>query len=147
MRYSIQHKVGIKASAVEVYQSLTTDQGLAAWWTDDVTGAGEVGSIIAFRFNGGGPDFKVQSLTENRQVIWSHVESVPDAWNGTEIVFDIEATTAQCFVHFQHKNWQLDDAFFAHCNTKWAVFLLSLKDYLETGAGKPFPNDIQIDYS
>ena len=147
MSYAIQHKVGIKASAAQVYQSLTTNQGLAAWWTDDVTGAGAVGSTIAFRFNGGGPDFKVQRLTENQQVIWAHAESMPEAWNGTEIVFDIDDKGDQCFVHFQHRNWKSDDDFFAHCNTKWGVFLLSLKDYLETGAGKPFPNDIQIDHS
>jgi hypothetical protein len=28
---------------------------------------------------------------------------------------------------------------------KWATFMLSLRDYLETGKGRPFPNDIQID--
>ena len=146
-QFAIKHKVGIKASEQTIYNALTTNEGLAAWWTNDVSGAGEVGSTIAFRFNGGGPDFKVQSLTENRQVVWSHEESMPDAWNGTEIVFDIEPSAEQCFVHFQHRNWKSDDGFFAHCNTKWAVFLLSLKDYLETGAGKPFPNDIQIDHS
>jgi hypothetical protein len=31
-----------------------------------------------------------------------------------------------------------------HCSTKWAVFLLSLKALLETGAGSPFPHDTQI---
>ncbi len=192
--HNIKHKVGIKATANEIYKALTTNQGLSAWWTDDVTGAGEVGAVIAFRFNGGGPDFQVKSLIENKQVIWAHRDSMPDAWAGTEIVFDIEeaeSTTneGQCFVHFQHRNWQSDDAFFAHCNTraqraedlagersesegqaiifkrsceadfcskskrrearihKRAVFLLSLKDYLETGIGKPFPHDIQIDHN
>ena len=34
----------------------------------------------------------------------------------------------------------------AHCSCKWAVFLLSLKDALETGKGRPFPDDIHIDH-
>ncbi len=147
MSYNIKHKVGIKTTAGDIYQALTTNEGLASWWTDDVTGAGDVGAVIAFRFNGGGPDFKVESLAENKQVIWAHHGNMPEAWVGTEIVFDIEPTESQCFVHFQHKNWQSDDAFFAHCNTKWGVFLLSLKDFLETGTGRPFPNDTQIDHS
>jgi hypothetical protein len=28
---------------------------------------------------------------------------------------------------------------------KWAVFLLSLRDYIETGKGKPSPHDLKID--
>ncbi len=28
---------------------------------------------------------------------------------------------------------------------KWATFLLSLKDYVETGRGRPFPNDLKIE--
>jgi hypothetical protein len=35
----------------------------------------------------------------------------------------------------------------AHCSTKWAVFLLSLKDYLETEIDKPFPHDIHINHT
>jgi hypothetical protein len=27
----------------------------------------------------------------------------------------------------------------AHCSARWAYFLLSLKSYLETGKGTPFP--------
>jgi hypothetical protein len=36
---------------------------------------------------------------------------------------------------------------FTHCSAKWAVFLLSLKEILETGQGKASPNDILIDHS
>jgi hypothetical protein len=28
---------------------------------------------------------------------------------------------------------------------KWAIFLLSLKQLVETGEGRPSPNDIKID--
>jgi hypothetical protein len=28
---------------------------------------------------------------------------------------------------------------------KWATFLLSLRDYVETGKGKPSPHDLKID--
>jgi hypothetical protein len=31
-----------------------------------------------------------------------------------------------------------------HCSTKWATFLLSLRDLLETGRAHPTPNDIKI---
>jgi len=48
----IIHRVGITGSTREIYNSLTTDEGLSRWWTTDTSGAGEVGSIIKFRFDG-----------------------------------------------------------------------------------------------
>lgn len=143
----IVHRVGIKASPKRIYQSLTTNEGLAKWWTNDVCGAGEVGSTIAFRFGGGGPDFRVTKLIPDKRVCWQHSGDMPQAWVNTQIVFELEARENQTFVRFTHSNWPEPTDFMAHCSTKWAVFLLSLKEVLETGRGKPFPNDTPIDHS
>ncbi len=143
----IYHRVGIKASPEQIFPALTTDDGLAQWWTNDVSGAGEVGSIIKFRFNGGGPDFAVIELVPNSLVRWKHTGSMPEAWAGTEILFELQVGREQTFVRFTHANWQEPTDVMAHCSTKWAVFLISLKDVLETGQGRPFPNDLQIDHS
>jgi hypothetical protein len=32
----------------------------------------------------------------------------------------------------------------SHCSTKWATFLMSLKQLVETGAGAPHPQDVRI---
>jgi hypothetical protein len=32
-----------------------------------------------------------------------------------------------------------------HCSTKWATYMLSLKALVETGSGKPSPDDVKID--
>ena len=143
----INHQVGIKATPAEVYELLTTNTGLSKWWTNDVSGAGDVGSIIEFRFNGGGPDFEVFQLVKDKLVGWKHSGSMPEAWMGTEILFKLREEDGQTFVRFTHANWKEPTNFMGHCSTKWAVFLLSLKDALETGEGKPFPNDIHIDHS
>jgi uncharacterized protein YndB with AHSA1/START domain len=143
----IIHQVGIKAPAEKIYGLLTTDNGLSQWWTNDVSGAGEIGSVIEFRFNGGGPDFTVAELIPNKLVRWTHSGAMPEAWMGTEILFQLREDGAQTFVRFSHTNWKEPTDFMAHCSTKWAVFMLSLKDCAETGKGKPFPDDIPIDYS
>lgn len=143
----INHRVGIKASPENIYEALTTDDGLTKWWTNDISGAGEVGSTIQFRFNGRGPDFTVTKLIPNKAVCWQHSGNVPESWMGTDISFQLEAQEGQTFVRFTHSNWKETTDFMAHCSTKWAVFLLSLKDAVEIGKGKPFPNDVQIDYS
>ncbi|MBA6225190.1 SRPBCC domain-containing protein [Colwellia sp. MB02u-18] len=144
---NINHRIGINALPEKIYEALTTDDGLKKWWTNDISGAGMEGSTIKFRFNGGGPDFTVTKLIPNKTVCWKHSGNIPESWMDTEISFQLETGENQTFVRFTHSNWNETTDFMAHCNTKWAVFLLSLKDALETGKGTPFPNDIQIDHS
>lgn len=142
----IIHRVGIACSANEVYNALTTDKGLSQWWTTDTTGAGAVGSIIQFRFGGSGPDFEVAELQPDLRVRWKHSGDMPGAWIGTEVSFQLQSEANQTVVGFSHSGWKETSDFMAHCSTKWAVFLLSLKAALETGAGQPYPNDVHIDH-
>jgi hypothetical protein len=75
---------------------------------------------------------------------WSCVEG-PEEWIGTEICFDLSEQDGQTIMIFGHRNWREAVEFMAHCSMKWAVFLLSLRDYVETGTGKPSPQDLKID--
>lgn len=142
----IIHRIGIASTAEKVYDALTTDKGLSRWWTNDTFGSGDVGSIIKFRFDGMGPDFKVIELQKNRLVRWTHSGDMPDAWMGTEISFHLKVEGKQTFVFFSHSKWKERSEFMGHCSTKWAVFLLSLKNSIEMGKGSPFPNDVHIDH-
>ncbi len=142
----IIHRIGIACSPSEVFNALTTDAGLSRWWTTDTSGAGDVGSIIEFRFNGMGPDFEVVELQTDSLVRWRHSREMPDPWIGTKISFQLKGEESQTYVLFLHSNWKERSDFMGHCSTKWAVFLLSLKEALETGKGKPYPNDVHIDH-
>ena len=142
----IKHRVGIRGSAAEVYEKLVTDEGLGQWWTTDTSGAGEVGSIIQFRFGGGGPDFEVIELVPDRLVRWRHHGEMPNAWMGSEILYELHQDDKQTIVNFAHYNWRVSDDFLAHCSTKWGVFLMSLKSCIETGQGQPYPDDVHIDF-
>ena len=33
--------------------------------------------------------------------------------------------------------------FMHHCSTKWAVFLLGLRNWVERGEGRPHPQDVK----
>ena len=142
----IIHRVGIAGSVSEIYNSLTTDEGLSRWWTTDTSGAGDVGSIIKFRFDGEGPDFEVIEKQTDSIVRWRHSGNMPEPWVGTEISFHLTAEGKQTYVRFTHSNWKEPSDFMAHCSTKWAIFLMSLKEAIETGNGKPFPKDVLIDH-
>ena len=142
----IRHRVGIRGSAADIYELLTTDGGLSKWWTSDTSGAGQPGSIIRFRFGGGGPDFIVMELIPERLVRWQHTGEMPGDWKGTEVSFELREDDKQTIVEFSHYNWSSSDAFLAHCSTKWGVFMMSLKSCIETGKGQPWPDDVHIDY-
>ena len=142
----IIHRIGNKASPEQIYPLLTTDTGLSTWWTIDTKGAAEAGSIIEFRFGGSGPDFKVIELIPYELVRWQHSGVMPKDWMDTDIVFGLDQDGEQTLVHFTHGNWCEASSFMAHCSMKWAVFLLSLKDVVETGKGKPYPDDVHIDH-
>jgi len=142
----ILHRVGIKSTSLEkVYHALATREGLAAWWTNNTQGdAGKVGGVLQFRFGAGGFDMKVVELQPGKSVVWKVIEG-PKEWVGTHVRFDLKKDGDYIIVLFKHEGWPEPVEFMHHCSTKWGVFLLSLKELLETGKGRPEPNDIKID--
>jgi len=48
-------------------------------------------------------------------------------------------------VLFGHRNWREWGEFMSHCSTKWASFLFSLREMIETGKGRPAPFDARVD--
>jgi hypothetical protein len=68
----------------------------------------------------------------------------PDEWMGTLVDFRLRDDGDRTIVLFQHEGWKESGEFMHHCSTKWATFLMSLKAQLETGEGKPSPNDVHV---
>ena len=146
----ITHRIGIKSSAQNVYKALSTIDGLAGWWTDDVSGSSEIGGKIQFTFKSlkgdvlGQMVMQVTALEPNKKVHWRCLEG-PAEWIGTDITFDLTQQDEYTILIFGHRNWREVVEFTGHCSMKWAVFMLSLRDLVLTGKGKPSPNDIKID--
>lgn len=145
----IVHRVGIQAPAARVYDALATVDGLAGWWTRHTTGDSTVGGQVRFRFHGpagdeiGGFGMDVLELTPGEAVRW-RVKDGPPEWLGTDIEFRLVPQDRFTIVMFGHRRWREAGEFMAHCSTKWATFLLSLRDLVETGAGRPAPQDLKI---
>ena len=140
----ILHKVGIKSSPLGVYNALATREGLCGWWTKDTQWDGKVGSVISFRFGDRGfIDVKVLELDPAKRVLWQVVDG-PAVWIGTKISFDLVQEDDFTLVFFKHQGWKEPNEFMHHCSTKWALFLMSLKELLERGKGAPYPDDVHI---
>jgi uncharacterized protein YndB with AHSA1/START domain len=140
----ILHRVGVKtASPEKVYDALSTIDGLAGWWTDDTTGSSDVGGVIAFRFPPGGFDMEVTELVPDKRVSWKVVDG-PEEWIGTHVSFELSQADGYTIILFKQEGWREPVEFMYHCSTKWAIYLMSLKEYVETGTGKPDPHDVPI---
>lgn len=144
--YEILHEVGIAAKPDAIYQALTEVKKLAGWWTSDTRGDSKLGGTLEFWFGEHCQKFEVTALNKNELVRWKGVGDEDNEWTGTEITFTLKPEEEQCMVAFSHAGWKSDKEALPHCSTKWAVFMLSLKDLLEKGKGAAFPNDMSINH-
>jgi len=142
---TIYHQVGIKAPLKTVYDAIATTQGVTQWWTQ-TSGNPARGGELQFAFDAHILKARVSGNTPQQYVEWT-VAGDAGEWLDTRICFELDQHDDQIMVNFQHADWKQATPFMGHCSTKWAVFLLSLKDYLETGRGRPFPNDIHINHT
>jgi uncharacterized protein YndB with AHSA1/START domain len=137
--FDILHRVGVRTSPKTVFKALTTVDGLRHWWTTETTGSSRLGGALNFGFC----KMKVLELKPNKLVKWRCV-SGPDEWVGTEVTFHLKHSSGQTYVLFKHAGWKKPVEFMHHCSTKWATFLLSLKDLLERDEGRPSPYDVKL---
>jgi uncharacterized protein YndB with AHSA1/START domain len=145
----INHQVGVKAPPEEVYKHLTETAKLAQWWTTDTRGSGaRVGDTLDFWFYGRFcQQFDVKELEPGKRVAWKSPKGQgADQWEETEVSFDLSTDEKQTLIQFRHSGWRESTGFQGHCSMRWAVFLLSLKDVLERGKGRPIPYDLEVDY-
>jgi uncharacterized protein YndB with AHSA1/START domain len=146
----IIHRIGIKSPPAKVYEAVATLKGLAHWWTEEVKGEEKIGGRIEFTFRTPAGEIKgqmimeVQELNAAKSVRWRCVDGPPE-WIGTDVTFQLALEDGQTILLFGHRNWREAVEFTSHCSMKWAVFLLSLREYVETGKGRPSPGDLKID--
>src|SRR3954469_1087432 len=101
MMVDILHKVGLQSSSLrQVYEALTTREGLSGWWTSDTRGDTKVGGVIDFRFGAGGIGMKVLELQPDGRVLWEVVPG-PSEWMGTRVSFDLKREAEWTIVRFK----------------------------------------------
>src|SRR5262245_51847974 len=139
----IIHRIGIKATPTQVYAALATVDGVAGWWTRYTAGESRVGGALTVSFRDRGSEvekgrmtLEVTKLDPGKEVVW-RVKDGPEEWIGTDVTFSLVEDGACTVVDFGHRNWREAVEFTAHCSMKWATFLLSLRELVETGSGRP----------
>ncbi len=132
----IKHNVIIKTTPEKVYEAITTQEGLANWWTKQTIAKPEVGFVNTFTFGTFRNEMKVTMLNPNKKVEWHCINSIEE-WIDTNISFDLEEKDGRTILRFAHSDWRAVTDTFAGCNYDWGRFMTSLKLFCETGTGTP----------
>lgn len=136
---SILHRLIIKTQQAKVYEAVTTQQGLAGWWTPE-TLVDETNSTIRFAF---GPTyFKLMKIEEYKPatfVKWQCLQG-HEEWIGSTVSFELQPHEKGSMLIFCHDGWEEQSEVYAMCCYDWAIFLRSLKFLCERGKGFPYPN-------
>ena len=141
MVYHIKHNVIFHCDSAKVYEAISTQEGIQKWWTVDTIVVPEIGGMAEFIFGDRYHNkMEITDLKPGKRVAWYCLEG-DEEWIGTDFTFELEETKGQTILRFGHNNWKSQTDFFAHCNFQWGKYLISLKNYCETGFGDPFKPD------
>jgi uncharacterized protein YndB with AHSA1/START domain len=136
------HLILIQAPLERVYAAITTAEGVRNWWTRDAVLGFKVGETGEFGFNGHSfvAKVRVSELRPPVRVGWNLTSGAP-GWEGTTVTFDLHSQEDDTVVAFAHRGFKQADQGYATATTRWGAYLVSLKQYLETGKGAPNPDD------
>lgn len=133
----ILHRLTLPANPSEVYEQLTTAEGLSRWWTTDVRAQAKVGTKATFGFcEGRRLEMRVVALEPDETVVWECTGGDQE-WVGTTITFSLKRTPDRTELLLAHTGWQSTAGHLPDCSFQWARYLLSLQAYLQTGEGHP----------
>lgn len=140
----IRHRIGIEGSIVSIYDCLTSLKGLSGWWASSASGVIEEGNDIELDFSGLAVlRFQYTQIVEN-QIVELKCVSGPGPWQDSTLSIDLQESENQVFVTLTHQNDNSSEEDFLYFSTKWPIYLLSLRDLIEKGSGRPYPQDIKI---
>lgn len=136
----IVFEVDVDGPDRRLLDALTTRDGIAAWWTDDVEFAGGVGAVMRLGFPVAPLPFELRVEEAGpKRVRWASVGEFPPHWQGTEVVWTPapKPDGDGAVVHFAHDGWAGDDGPLPMAAFTWGQLLVALKRFVETGEAAP----------
>lgn len=142
---SYSTEINVTATPETVFKAITSE--IDKWWTTSSNEALVVGDKLEVRF--GKTTYKVMSVTKsspNEAIDWKVEEAnigheglfKKNEWVGTTINWTIEGSSNGSNIFFTHTGLVPSFECYDVCQGGWNYFLMSLKNFLNTGKGTPF---------
>lgn len=149
-------EMSVDRTPTEVFAAIMNVRG---WWSENIIG--ETASLhdqfvfTEYTDHGGTDDgirycrFRLSEIEPGRRVVWHVVDAYlnfvddHDEWTGTDVVFDITATSDGTTLDFAHEGLTADGSeCFEACSQGWTFYVTkSLPQLITTGAGLPISQD------
>ena len=127
----IRHLVFIKSTPEKIYEAISTQKGIASWWSVHNNALPQTGMVYRISFGGDYyKEIKITELVPNKKVVWEILEAHPE-WLNTKVSFEITREKDVAELRFSHSGWNDYTDMFAQCNHHWGVYLENLKKYTE----------------
>lgn len=136
---SYARRIVVAASTEALFDAVATVEGLRGWWTPIVEERG-VERILGFEGMDERIVMRVEEETRPCFLRWTCVRhtSLPE-WANTTLTFDIVPRGEDASeVLFCHVGLEPKLACYEDCEQGWDFFLESMRDYVQSGVGKPF---------
>ena len=146
MQQTILHYIRVHATPDEVFERITTAEGLASWWTTKVEAEARESGKVRLTFEGDfNPVMRITRFDRGEHLSWRCVDGHGN-WTESRFHFELEGVEVEegqepeeTHVVFRQRFARtLDDHNFGRYNFNWAHYLASLKEACETGKGTPF---------
>ena len=140
--HSFRQEMVMAASPLQVFDALTSLEGLMGWWASSARGSGSAGGRFKLGFAGLDETMtmRVDVAEPTTDVAWTCLEHTGlRDWKGTKIVFNMADRGAdQTALSFRHIGLVPDLECYEQCHAGWQHFLASLRSFVERGRGNPF---------
>ncbi len=140
-RGSYRAEASYAAPPDALFDAFTTLDGIAGWWTEQVSGSAAEGGELTLGFpNSDGPRvvLHVDRADRNRSIVWS-VRAVPplpawEEWTGTRIVVRLEpGDDGGTRMEFEHEGLSPVLHCYDTCSRGWDHGLATLRSHVDTG--------------
>ncbi len=152
MNTNYTREIVVSSTPVTVYKALTT--GFDKWWTTDCNLVSKTGDKITFKF---GPSYwvmRASNLVPEKLVVLECIEAhhvhdglpttILNEWKGSKLRWEIHNQVEKTKIILVHEGLAPSLECYEVCEQGWDFFFVkSLKQYLDTGKGSPFENEVK----
>lgn len=139
----IFHTLSIQAPITEVFEAISSPEGLDVWWTRRSAGEPALKSKYELWF---GPGYDWRALVSKCSAPLEFEFELIDAsedWWGTKVGFDLAEKDGVTHVAFRHTGWPEVNDHFRTSSYCWAMYLRLLKRFVENGEVIPYKQRLE----
>jgi uncharacterized protein YndB with AHSA1/START domain len=132
-------QVEVAAEPRTVWEALTTQRGIAGWWTTRAEVPPGPGGVLKLSFPDAPVtwDLRVDRAEAPERLVW-HCVGGPPQWVGTEVAFALDPAGPGTTVRFDHVGWRDTDQMYRVVTFGWGQMLGRLKGFCDTGRPMPY---------